>query len=169
VKGAGTGCPRNRLCRFSDASRAAYIDGANQALGLIAKTSGANNGNLDVTPTNSFSITSNDDVCGTAVGGCLATGAIVNKVGRTTGWTQGAITNTCVNTGVQGSRIVQLCQTFVSAGVGGGDSGSDVFAITSGNNVKLAGVLWGGNSGGTQFVYSPFNNVTRELGALTTH
>ncbi len=43
---------------------------------------------------------------------------------------QGTITNTCVNTGVQGSRIVQLCQTFVSAGVGGGDSGSDVFQIT---------------------------------------
>jgi hypothetical protein len=35
--------------------------------------------------------------------------------------------------------------------------------------VKLAGVLWGGNSSGTQFVYSPFANVVKELGALTTH
>ena len=93
----------------------------------------------------------------------------MNKVGRTTGWTAGNITNTCVNTGVSGSNIVQLCQTFVSAGVGGGDSGSDVFQVTSGSNVQLAGVLWGGNSGGTQFVFSPFGNVTRELGALTTH
>ncbi len=159
------GCPRgNKQCRFSDASRAAYANGANQALGLIAQTSGPNNGSLTIT--GSFSITSDD--CATT-GGCLAVGATVNKVGRTTGWTQGAITNTCVNTGVQGTRIVQLCQTFVSAGVGGGDSGSDVFQITSGNNVKLAGVLWGGNSGGTQFVFSPFGNVTRELGALTTH
>ncbi|HEX5574713.1 MAG TPA: hypothetical protein VFX42_02465 [Gemmatimonadales bacterium] len=159
------GCPRgNRLCRFSDASRAAYINGANQALGLIARTSGPNNGNLDAT-TASFSITSDD--CA-VTGGCLPVGATVNKVGRTTGWTQGAITNTCVNTGVSGTRIVQLCQTFVSAGVGGGDSGSDVFQIT-GNSVMLAGVLWGGNSGGTQFVFSPFGNVTRELGALTTH
>jgi hypothetical protein len=159
------GCPRgNKQCRFSDASRAAYVNGANQALGLIAQTSGPNNGSLTIT--GSFSITSDD--CGTT-GGCLAVGATVNKVGRTTGWTQGAITNTCVNTGVSGTRIVQLCQTFVSAGVGGGDSGSDVFQITSGNNVKLAGVLWGGNSGGTQFVFSPFGNVTRELGALTTH
>jgi hypothetical protein len=163
-KGVGTGCPKSRLCRYSDASRAAYTNGANQALGLIAQTSGANNGSLTIT--GSFSITSND--CGTT-GGCLAVGATVNKVGRTTGWTRGAITNTCVNTGVSGSRIVQLCQTFVSAGVGGGDSGSDVFQVTSGSNVKLAGVLWGGNSGGTQFVYSPFGNVTRELGALTTH
>jgi hypothetical protein len=162
VKG-GAGCPRGKLCRFSDASRAAYIDGANQALGLIARTNGANNGSLEIT--GSFSISTDD--CST-VGGCLAAGTTVNKVGRTTGWTGGAITNTCVNTGVQGSRIVQLCQTFVSAGVGGGDSGSDVFQIT-GTTVKLAGVLWGGNSGGTQFVFSPFGNVTRELGPLITH
>jgi hypothetical protein len=163
VKG-GAGCPKGKQCRYSDASRAAYINGANQALGLIAQTSGANNGSLTIT--GSFSITSDD--CSTR-GGCLAVGTTVNKVGRTTGWTSGAITNTCVNTGVSGSRIVQLCQTFVSAGVGAGDSGSDVFQVTSGSNVKLAGVLWGGNSGGTQFVFSPFGNVTSELGPLTTH
>ena len=163
IKG-GAGCPKGKLCRYSDASRAAYANGANQALGLIAQTSGANNGSLTIT--GSFSITSDD--CSTT-GGCLAAGTTVNKVGRTTGWTSGAITNTCVNTGVSGSRVVLFCQTFVSAGVGGGDSGSDVFQVTSGNNVKLAGVLWGGNSGGTQFVFSPLGNVTRELGALTTH
>ncbi|HEY3013079.1 MAG TPA: hypothetical protein VGJ36_10050 [Gemmatimonadales bacterium] len=157
------GCPRGRKCRFSDASRAAYIDGANQALGLIAQTSGANNGSITIT--GSFSITSDD--C-TTLGGCLPVGTTVNKVGRTTGWTSGLVTNTCVNTGVQGSRIVQLCQTFVSAGVGAGDSGSGVFQIT-GSSVKLAGVLWGGNSGGTLFVFSPFANVTQELGTLITH
>ena len=163
VKG-GTGCPKGgKLCRYSDASRAAYVNGANQALGSIARTSGANNGSLEIT--GSFSISADD--CSTT-GGCLAVGTVVNKVGRTTGWTSGAITNTCVNTGVQGTRIVQLCQTFVSAGVGGGDSGSDVFQVT-GSSVKLVGVLWGGNSGGTQFVFSPFGNVTRELGPLTTH
>ena len=106
VKG-GTGCPKGgKLCRYSDASRAAYVNGANQALGSIARTSGANNGSLDIT--GSFSISADD--CATT-GGCLAVGTVVNKVGRTTGWTSGAITNTCVNTGVQGTRIVQLCQT----------------------------------------------------------
>jgi hypothetical protein len=160
----GPGCPKGRTCRFSDAARAAYINSANQALGSIAQTSGPNNGSLDIV--GSFSITSDD--CG-STGGCLAVGATVNKVGRTTGWTQGNITNTCVNTGVQGTKIVQLCQTFVSAGVGAGDSGSDVFEITSSTNVKLAGILWGGSSGGDLFVFSPFGNVTRELGPLTTH
>jgi len=172
VKGSGQGCPRNKLCRQSDASRAAYINGANQALGLIARTNAANNGNLDII--GSFNIAEDD--CGNApkIGGCLAVGATVNKVGRTTGWSAGAITNTCVNTGVSGSRIVQLCQTFVNAAVGGGDSGSDVFQVTSGTtngspNVKLAGILWGGNTSGTQFVFSPLSNVFAELGTLTTH
>ncbi|HKP48861.1 MAG TPA: hypothetical protein VJU17_02515, partial [Gemmatimonadales bacterium] len=157
------GCPKGKMCRYSDASRAAYLNGANQALGKIARTSGANNGSLEITGT--FTITADD--CATR-GGCLTVGTTVNKVGRTTGWTAGAITNTCVNTGVQGTRFAQLCQSFVSAGVGGGDSGSDVFQL-SGTAVKLAGVLWGGNSGGTQFVFSPLGNVISELGALTTH
>jgi hypothetical protein len=164
VKG-GTGCPSGRKCRVSDASRAAYVNGANQALGRIARTSGANNGSLSIV--GSFSITSDD--CKATLGGCLAVGTRVNKVGRTTGWSAGNITNTCVNTGVSGSTIVQRCQTFVSARVGGGDSGSDVFRVTSSTNVKLAGILWGGNSAGTQFVYSPLANVVRDLGALTTH
>jgi hypothetical protein len=35
--------------------------------------------------------------------------------------------------------------------------------------VKLAGILWGGNSNGTLFVYSPLANVIQDLGPLTTH
>ena len=74
----------------------------------------------------------------------------------------------CVNTGVSGSNIVRLCQDWVNAGVGAGDSGSPVFGDASGNNaVQLKGILWGGNSAGTTFVYSPFYLVKQELGNLT--
>ena len=164
----GPGCPGGKVCRYSDASRAAYTNDAYQGLGVIAQTTGVNNGS--VTISGSFTITSDDcDGQTQHTGGCLAVNQQVSKVGRTTGWTSGRITNTCVSTGVQGSRIVQLCQTFVSAGVGSGDSGSDVFQVLSGTNVMLAGVLWGGNSSGTQFVFSPLGNVVRELGPLTTH
>jgi hypothetical protein len=156
------GCPKGRKCRYSDAARAVYANPLHQALGSIARTSAANNGSLEITGT--FSIGSND--CGT-LGGCIPAGQTVNKVGRTTGWTSGNVTNTCVNTGVSGTNIVQLCQSFVSAGVAGGDSGSDVFQGTS--SVKLAGILWGGSQSGKQFVYSPFGNVTKELGTLITH
>jgi hypothetical protein len=158
VKG-GAGCPKGKMCRYSDASRANYANSANQALGQIARTSGANNGSLEITGT--LSIGSED--CSTT-GGCLPAGTVVNKIGRTTGWTSGPITNTCVNTGVQGTRIVQRCQTFVTAGVGSGDSGSGVFQGTS--NVKLVGILWGG--AGSSFVFSPLGNIERELGQLVT-
>jgi hypothetical protein len=83
-------------------------------------------------------------------------------VGRTTGWTQGKVTNTCVNVGVSGTTIVQLCQNLVSARLGAGDSGSPVFKGST--NVTLSGILWGGNSSGTQYVYSPISNIEKELG-----
>jgi hypothetical protein len=154
----GGACPKGRKCRFSDASREAYASGVSFTLGGIAKTTGANNGSLTIN--GSFSITAE---------GSAVVGDVVNKIGRTTGWTQGAVSATCVNTGVSGSNIVQLCQTFVDAGVGGGDSGSDVFAQTGTSSATLLGILWGGNSSGTLFVYSPITNIEQELGPLTTH
>jgi hypothetical protein len=156
VKGTGENeCPKGRRCRFSDASRAAYAPGITFTLGAIARTPGPNNGSIEIA--GGFEITRE---------GSASVGQTVNKVGRTTGWTQGTVTNTCVNTGVFGSNIVQLCQTFVSAGVGAGDSGSPVF-IERGRGVILAGILWGG-SGSSLYVYSPIANIEQELGSLTT-
>jgi len=152
------GCPSGRRCRFSDASRAAYAGGTASALGSIARTTGANNNSLTIA--GNFSITAE---------GNPVVGQTANKVGRTTGWTRGAITATCVNVNVSGSNITQLCQTIVSAGVGGGDSGSPVFLQpnTSNDNVTVLGILWGG-SGSSIFVFSPISNIESELGALTT-
>lgn len=154
----GGECPRGRKCRYSDASRAAYAAGVTNTVGGIARTTGPNNGSLTID--GGFRVTGEAEA---------VVGQTANKVGRTTGWTQGLVTATCVNTGVSGTNIVQLCQTFVSAGVGGGDSGSDVFRIEGGTNVSLLGVLWGGNGAGTQFVYSPMSGVERDLGPLTTN
>ena len=155
----GAGCPRGRKCRYSDAARAVYLNGVAPALGFIAKTSAANNSSLEIT--GSFTITQDD------LTNAVAVGNTVHKVGRTTGWTSGTMTNKCIHTGVSGSNIVQLCQNWVAAGVAGGDSGSDVFFVLSGTNVRLEGVLWGG--GGGSFVFSPLKNVIQELGPLTTH
>jgi hypothetical protein len=73
---------------------------------------------------------------------------------------------------VSGSNIVLLCQDFVENNVqivAGGDSGSPVFRINSSGRATLLGNLWGGNSSGTLFVYSPIANIERELGPLTTN
>jgi hypothetical protein len=161
----GGACPRGRKCRYSDSSRALYSASVESTLGAIAKTSGPNNGSLEVTGT--FTVTSQDNTTTK-----FASGTVVNKVGRTTGWTQAGTGNTCVNVNVSGSSITQLCQTLVSSSsvlVGGGDSGSGVFRITSGDNVGLVGILWGGSSDGKTFVFSPLKNVRDELGAIAAH
>jgi hypothetical protein len=159
----GSGCPRGRVCRYSDSNFSAGADGVAFTLGSIAKTTGPNNGSLEIAGT----FTIRDD-------GAATMRQTANKVGRTTGWSQGVVTRTCVNTGVSGSNIVLLCQDFVENDavqiVAGGDSGSPVFSINGGgDNVTLLGNLWGGNSSGTLFVYSPISGIERELGSLTTH
>jgi hypothetical protein len=157
----GGSCPAGRNCRRSDAAFAKYINGTQNTLGRIARTSRINPN--DRTIVGSWTITSD------APSSSFTIGLKVNKVGRTTGWSQGPVTGTCVNVNVSGTNITQLCQTIVSATVAGGDSGSDVFTITSGTNVRLSGVLWGGSSDGKTFVFSPLANVKGELGALITH
>jgi hypothetical protein len=160
----GPGCSKSKMCRSSDASRALYTEGVTSTRGAIARTSAPNNGSLDVL--GSFAVTSQDNTTFN-----FAVGTTINKVGRTTGWTQGNVTQSCVNTNVSGSRVQLLCQTFVqnpggAVVVGGGDSGSDVFIVTGGTNAQMVGVLWGGNGNGTLFVFSPLKQVQDELGAL---
>ncbi len=129
----------------------------------IAKTTGPNNGSL-VVEAPPFTISGE---------GVASVGDTANKVGRTTGWGQGLVTRTCTNTGVSGTNIVLLCQTFVENNsaviVQGGDSGAPVFKIDSNGSVTLLGNLWGGNSSGSLFVYSPMSGIKAELGALETH
>src|SRR5438445_839077 len=153
------GVKGNHVCRYSDTSFEQLASGVQQTVGAIEQTDTVNTGSLTIA--GNFRVVSE---------GPSLVGQTVNKVGRTTGWSQGQVTNTCVNTGVSGSKIVQLCQDWVSATVGPGDSGSGVFAITSGSDVQLRGTLWGGNGAGTIFVYSPIANIQRsdELGPIST-
>jgi hypothetical protein len=160
----GGACPRGKKCRYSDASRALYSSSVASNRGDILKTTGANNGSITVSGV--FSVTAQDNSTMN-----FPIGLTVNKVGRTTGWTQGAVTRTCVNTSVSGSNIMQLCQTFVAnpngaTVVGPGDSGSGVFRITSGDNVTLLGILWGGSSDNKLFVFSPLKQIQQELGSV---
>jgi hypothetical protein len=98
-------------------------------------------------------------------------GAQANKIGRTTGWTLGQISATCVAVNVGRTSITQLCQSLVSTGVGAGDSGLPVFSRSgTGGNITLLGILWGGSSDGTLFAFNPMSGIERsgELGPLKT-
>jgi hypothetical protein len=161
VKG-GT-CPKGKKCRVSDSSRGQYDVGVTNLVGRIARPASRNAlvGTLTIDATNPFfSITGEQ--------GSAVVGEEVNKVGRTTGWTFGKVTRTCVDTGVSGSQVLLYCQNWVNAGVQGGDSGSAVFTWGGSNNVTLKGILWGGTSSNDTFIYSPINAIEQDLGALTT-
>ena len=134
-------CTQGKKCRYSDAAYGQRADGVQATLGSIARPDGTNNGSLTIA--GSFNIVA--EAPGNAV-----EGATLNKVGRTTGWSQGPVIGSCVDTGVFGTNIVLLCQDFVGAIVGGGDSGSPIFEIIPGtHDVTLAGILWGGASDGS--------------------
>jgi len=154
------GCSAGKVCRSADASRALYNSTTASSRGIIAKTDGLNTGSLTVA--GNFTITAQDDA-NTSFSGTI------NKVGRTTGWTAGTVSGTCITVNVSGSNVQEICQTLVTNNsaniVGSGDSGSPVFKITSGDNVTLVGILWGGG-GSTQFVFSPLKNIENELGAV---
>jgi len=165
-------CPRNRVCRYSDASRAQYSIPLDQvALGRIARTTEANTYSIAIT--GSFEI--DPDTLVAEYGSAnFPMNAEVNKVGRTTGWTRGPVSGTCVHVAVDGTAITQLCQTLVGSDlpgpvlVGAGDSGSPVFIVNGNGKVTLAGILWGGNLEGTLFAFSPLANIQmpQELGVL---
>ena len=153
-------------CRWSDASRAAYIPTAalEARLGRIARTTRPSTSLTDVELTiDGFFTIKREQARGVV-------GEVANKVGRTTGWTFGTTTETCVDVIALGTTHMRLCQEIVAAVVDGGDSGSPVFRRNGGSNVTLLGVLWGGSTddANPEFVYSPMSGIERELGPLKT-
>jgi len=153
-----TGCPPGRVCRYSDAIFGRAFDPGSMDFGKLMRTAGLG----------SLEIVGRWNIVGESAFPLV--GEILNKVGRTTGWTQGSVTNTCVTTYVSNTNWVRLCQDIVAANVSGGDSGSPVFKVidSTTGRVSLYGVLWGGSYSGTTFVFSNMQNLERELGPLTT-
>jgi hypothetical protein len=156
------GCPPGFLCRRSDSALGRYANNADARVGFIqapvaACPFPATLCDLTVdTPSSELEIVGSSDAN-------FIVGQTLHKVGRTSGWTFGAVTSSCAN--VNGpSRRGFLCQTTVDAGATGGDSGSPVFSLLSNSRVVLSGILWGGRSP-QDFVFSPFISVLDELGA----
>ncbi|MEJ7809609.1 MAG: hypothetical protein WKG32_04245 [Gemmatimonadaceae bacterium] len=168
---AGGLCPVGRRCRFSDALMARYAEGVNVAFGALYRTT------FTLTRIGSIEIDSTNprfQVVGDVPFPFL--GEVISKVGRTTGWTTGEVLLTCVNTNVSGSNVTLLCQDFVGAGVGAGDSGSPVFQqLGTSNNAVLYGILWGSSSllfpDGSSiqaFIFSAMENIRLEVGPIRT-
>jgi len=153
----GGSCPAGRQCRWSDAAGVQYASGVEQAFGNIYRTTAA--GSLTIDPANPmYTIV--------AERAFPLVGDQMHKVGRTTGWSTGAVTQDCVNVNLGGTPIPNLtilCSDRVAAAVAGGDSGSPVFDVAPGggpNDVRLGGILYGG--GGGTYVFSAMDNIRFE-------
>jgi hypothetical protein len=171
VYASGGDCPPARQCRYADASRARYGAGQRFTLGLLARPQLLNATQLEddsatlvINP-----VTPNYRIAGTQAN--PVQGQTLNKVGRTTGWTQGTVVATCENVDVSDSNVTQLCQSLVGAYVAGGDSGSPVWGLNSDGTVFLGGILWGSSTdlvtNEVQFIFSPYGSIEREMGTLT--
>jgi hypothetical protein len=168
---SGGECPLGRRCRTADVSRAQYGAGQSFSIGKLAHTTLLNS-QLASDDTTYFQIDGTSPsyrIIATQPTPVL--GQVLNKVGRTTGWTQGQVVATCENVDITDSDITQLCQGLVNAYVAGGDSGSPVYGFYTDGNVFLGGILWGSSTdlvtGEVQFIFSPFGSVDREIGPLT--
>ncbi|MDA8020781.1 MAG: S1 family peptidase [Thermoanaerobaculia bacterium] len=156
VDPAGYVCYPGWQCRFSDAAFVDYDSNSTDDFGRIARPTCVNCSSVSV-GSSTFRIT------GTL--NRVYVGWQLNKVGQTTGWTRGSVSQTCVHFSIQPGQAV-LCQDMVDAGVNGGDSGAPVFSRTAGSSsVLLAGILWGESGGG--FVMSSMGNIEWELGDLS--
>lgn len=163
-------------CRNSDASFIGMASGIQSHRGLIARTlssagPGSQYGSLTVNPSRPyFIIDAVDD-------GQMIEGQFIHKIGKTTGWTWGSITDTCYDS-AQGFlfQLVVKCTYRSDMTANFGDSGSPVFALYgNGYNqntdlVKLVGILFAksGNPGDSGFrsVSSKWNRVVMDLGSM---
>lgn len=151
----GGQCLSGHTCRWSDALLA-YFSTSDTDFGYIARTTGLGSKTIATGYFSRFHIL---ETRAYPIGG-----EQLNKVGRSTGWTAGPVTLTCVNITVNG--WTRLCQDKVDLFATSGDSGSPVFErMSNGNDVRLYGLLWGLHDGDA--VFSSLANLEYELGALT--
>jgi hypothetical protein len=157
----GAPCPVGRRCRWSDTNGVRYDQGVNIAFGSIYRT--ADLFSVTIDPNNRmFNIVAELQF--------PFVGDTVHKVGRTSGWTTGVVSGTCVDTNVQGVIYDQtfLCQEHVSSNPGHvlpGDSGSPVFhPFPAGQlqNVRLNGLLWGATVEGNLWAFSAMSEIRFE-------
>lgn len=157
---------RQMACRFSDSAfiRFNSSTSGNQEVARTQSWAGPNSGsgstNIDhSSPTMNITGSKSHPV----------SGEMVDKVGRTTGWTYGFINRTCYRTRqnnngtpvrVNGRRVLFLCQYRASYNSSDGDSGSPVFKW-HGNTVTMVGINWGDSNGNG--ILSPMQGIQLEI------
>jgi len=154
----GGACPVGRRCRNSDSALVQFTNN-NMSLGqwgYIAKPPCYNCNDLSIStqyPRLSMVYNNYD----------FAVGDTVQKVGRTTGWTRGPVTNTCVTANATDNTTL-FCQHYAQMGASFGDSGSAIIRGSHRQRRGLSGLLWGGS--GSSIVFSSRVSVESDIGTV---
>ena len=164
---SGGNCPSGRICRISDSAFIRRTGGSSQSTPRAAAKFGY------IAAPNFNSISVGDDtfhITGVSLTPPLD-GQHLSKVGRTTGLTEGDVTDTCDDMNVSNKPVTLFCQYQVAATSAKYDSGSPVFDWNSATlppgaspPADLYGILWGGPTDGSAFDFSPIGAVSAELG-----
>ena len=99
------------------------------------------------------------------------TGEWIDKIGTTSGWTYGMITDTCLlelsdQTTTTGDPVYLICQDKTSIWSEPGDSGAAVFKWTE-NGVYWVGILWASNNSYTRSWHSRNDGVWLDFPTYT--
>jgi hypothetical protein len=161
---SGSPCPTGRQCRYSDSALIYYAFVVEQGDDATIARTTQRGGNCPA----SRVISGTDPrliVRGTSSGPSY--GTTLDKIGRTTGWTTGTVTSTCVDINISSSRTL-LCQYGAGLGVQIGDSGSPVFAFDDADGATLYGIIWASSGGWCESAYfSDIDWIDYELGPMT--
>ncbi|MBK8250715.1 MAG: hypothetical protein IPK85_25475 [Gemmatimonadetes bacterium] len=166
--GFACGWRGKKTCRYSDAAILGLATG-NRLSGAIARPT-----DLIESPGDAFvphpidATQPNFTVTSTTFSASV--GDVLDKVGRTTGWTSDEVNKTCLDLkGRLGDKNRVLCQDEAFTFSFNGDSGSPMF-VFQGASVQAHGILWGGRVpflGRSVTFLSPLQNVVIDLGGLT--
>ena len=161
-------------CRFSDSALIKLSGNQNTwDFGTIARTEGF--GALPGEGSGSLVINHSDprfEIVSEAESSDYFEGLWISKVGRSTGWTIGEVTDTCVHLNHFDSNIGNfryLCQEMGTLFVQPGDSASPVFAPSGPPQVTLYGIVWAMLGQGQGSVFSRITGVKEDLGHMITH
>ena len=154
------GCLGASLCRRSDAALIQYQAGISAPARIP-----------NVTVLNSLTF-SNWAIPIDNLGNAPYVGQTLRKVGRTSGFSMGAVTGTCVNLGPSTDGNAVVCSDEVAAFANFGDSGSPVFwwgAPLLPDRRMAMGILFGFREvvpGNRSFVFSRWSQIESDLGSL---
>jgi hypothetical protein len=170
------GCPSGDTCRNSDAAMFYWIDTSQTfGLGLIATPSAADTlwGGTHYGP---FDLYTHFNIIGEAADSWLVPGVLVSKIGQTSAFTEGRVTQSCVtfvNYPAAGKDL--LCTVKTSVPADQGDSGSPLMwgwpnpqPPPNTSTAYLAGIVFFSDFVGTSYS-SSIAGISRDFGSMKTY